>query len=664
MTAAQRAINDERYAKMQELMEALPTEAKEYRFGVYRAQRRSDSKRSFRPLERIMYSVFKDGGFSDNGAFAAYLHDKWGPGRYFIEPLDEHNQRITKIASWVVATEGEDMNDDDMDDDYEDERPNGWRRGRRRSRRDDEYEDEEDDPRDARANMADLLSTSARAQASQVSTVAKQSSDMMTVLLMTQQQSAEARAAEERRREDQRAEERRREDARAEERRREQEQERKEREEREERRREEARRHEDAMEARRREDQARIIDQSNKRTEMLLGAFSAAVPIIGKLFEKKESETDKILFAKLMEKPQTDPMLAMLLKSTLDKANDDSAAKMMFAQMTEFSKMNAQMTAEQMRSMLALANDVNGTVMKKAMDMMLASPQGQTPEGKSMIEQVMSALSGAAEIVKTLVPPAPPQPAQPARIAHRAAPEAQPGVAQSTQSAQPAPAQSEPQRTPTQEEYAKMSPEEQARVQAQAPRGTQAVLQCLMALQTKQYGNQTEYQGIIGYMVQEMPLDLRVAVLDSDQAKVLTICQPIVEATKPIKDWIFADGVLPWIQTFVAQLGPSIEAVHGPADKQRELLAQGSAAPAPAPAPPAEAAVVAHAGTADAAVVKQIDAEQNAAEATPAPTGEAAPIINGPGSDQRTAMDDGPQVPLPDRGAPAGASHLDDPDAP
>lgn len=645
MDAAKRALSDDRYAKMLELVEMLPDSAKEFRFAIYRSRRNQEAKSSFRPLERVYFSKFQGENFRDEPTLAAYLGEKYGPGRYFIEPLDEHNQRIAKLPTWTVLAGNEDDMEDD--DDFGDDEPRGWRRGRRR--RDDE--DDDDDPREQRANMADLLSTVGKQNAAQVATVARGSSDVLTLMMMTQSQQAEARAAEERRRDEMRQEERKREEDRAEQRRREQEGERREREERENRRREDDRRERDSAEARRQSENLAMLQAANKRTEIFVAAVTAAVPVIGKLFEKKEDTTLPILL-KSMEK-KDDPVMLMLLKGMMDKAHDDSATKNMMVQFGEMSKMTSQMTTDQMKNMMALSNDINGTIMKKALDMMLSSPQGQTPEGKSMIEQVMSAVAGAADIVKTLVPnlgqpQAQPQ-QQPQRLVHRAAPEAA-AIEATVVPAAAAAAVTE--KTPTQAEWDAMTPEQQQAQIAAAPRGSMAVIQSIMAIQTKQYGSQSEYQELIRYLVTEMPLDLRVAVLDGNESTVMGIMAPIVQSVPGIQTWIMQPGVMQWIRDFVVQLPPSIEALHGPAAAQREqYVAALSAAQAAKDLP-----VVDVSGEPAAAAAVPDATPPATGEAAPAPTTETAIESTAPAADESVVVD---RAPIPGPG-----SHLDDPNAP
>ncbi len=654
MSAQQRAVADERYGKMVEMMEALPADAKEYRLAVYPARWRSGTKANFQALEKVLFSRYKDQNFADEGTFSSYLLEKYGAGRYFIEPQDEHGQRLIKLGTYTLIAGNEEDMDDDDDFDGPPPRRRGWGRDRYRDRDD----DGDEDPREARANVADLLSANQRQNSAQVASVAKESTNMMTMLMHTSQTTAEARAAEERRREDVRAEERRRDEIRAEERRREAEQERREREEREDRRREEMRDREKRDEERRREEHRILVDQSNKRTELLIGAASALAPVLLKVFEKKDSPLEAVMLAKMNEKPAADPVVLMLLKSVMDKDAGQNASSQMIQQMGEMSKISAQMTADQMRAAMSMSNEINAQMMKKAMEMMSSSPQGQTPEGKSFIEQMMTAVASAADIVKTLVPPTPPAAQQQGRLAHRAAPTADGsgvpvnGTAPAVNGTAPAvngeagPAGKTAAGLTAEEAWAAMTPAEREAELAKSPRGVKGVLSALQVIQQERYHNQTEYQQVIQYLISEMPLNLRVAVLNGDQASVIGICKPVIDQFPEYKTWMDDVAVQVWTLQFVQGLPASIEAVHGKADVQRaqleaEIAAAATGAPAPAAAP--------------------------ATDATPPPTGEAAPVVDakapipGPGSVAET-LPDGPQIPLPDApsetsGGPT--SHLD-----
>lgn len=640
--AMQRAMSDQKYQATVDMMEAMPASVMELRFRVFDGNPRTRQKDSFNAREEILLSKFKDMGFKDEDTLRAYIQEKHGDGFYIVEAFDAHNMRLDKIPPIRVKA-----GDFDMDDEFDDDDRARPRRQRSRgSWRDRDGWDDDEDPRDARANTADLMSTVSRQQTAQVTQVAKSSQDMMTMLMMSNQQAAETRAAEDRRREEQRAEERKREETRAEERRREQEQERKEERDREERRREEQRSEQRRDDDRRALEQRALMEAANKKTELLLGVFTAAIPVVQKMFEPKKDEMLPILLSNMNKPP--DPMLSVLLQSILAKANDPGASGLMLQQMMEMSKLSGGMMAEQFKGMMSMSSEMQNTVMKRALDMMMSSPQGQTPEGKSMIEQVMGILGAAADIVKPfMTAPAPaalPAPARQARAVQHTP--AQPATtpqgmtpAGPVTPAVPMTPDGRPialkhpngvDKTAAELHWESLTPEQQAAEAQDAPKGTKAVLACLKSIHTQQFGNQNEYQQLIGYMVDQMPLDLRVAVLDNDEIKVAMIVTPVAKAEAELWTWLTlpetqtVDGPKPstldWIRQFVQSLPPSIEAIHGPADAQRAQLASDM---------PDQPATVPVEAVADVAAEAPPAA---AAEATPLPTGEAAPIIPGPGS--------------------------------
>jgi hypothetical protein len=222
--------------------------------------------------------------------------------------------------------------------------------------------------------------------------------------------------------------------------------------------------------------------------------------------------------------------------------------------------------------------------MKKAMDMMLSSPQGQTEEGKSMIEQVMGAIAGASEIVKALVPgkpavveappvmQAPVQQQQQQTTRHRLS---APAPAASPASA-PAPEAADT-RSVAQKEWDAMTPEQRAAATSNVPTGTAGTMVALQAIQEKRYSNQAELQGLVQFAITSMPVDLQDAILAGDEMKVIGIAGPAIEANPAIKTWAMSDGVLAWIRSYVAQLAPSIEAIRKM--QQEEAAREAAAAP-------------------------------------------------------------------------------------
>ena len=600
----------------------LPPEAREPRFAVFEAKWRSGAKADFQPLEKILYSQYKEQNFGDMPTLSAYLLEKFGEGKYLIEAQDEHGQRMLKIPPWTVIA-----GDEDMDD----RGPSRNRRFRDRGGDDADFDDYEgdEDPRAARANAADLISVAAKVSAAQNQNVRNESQQMVSMMLMTSQQADARRADEERRREDDRKEERRREEARAEERRKEEREEQRRHEEKIEREREDRRREEQRTEDRRREENQRAIEAANRRTEMVIGALTTLAPMISKVFEKKEDTTLPLLL-KMTEKKDADPMMVMLMKSVLDKSQSDDAGKMMMQNMGEMMKVSAQVQGDQVRSVMSLSSDMNSALSKKMLEMMMASPQGQTEEGKSMIEQVMAAIAGASDIVKALVPgkpaEAPPvfQPQQqqviqqpPQTTRHRLAAPAP------TAPAAPTPAAPDT-RSQAQKEWDAMTPEQRAAATAQVPSGVEGTLVALRAIQQKAYGNQAELQGLVQFAITSMPADLQDAVLAGDEMKVFALAGPVIEAKAELKAWATSDGVLGWIRSYVSQLAPSIEAV-------RKMQAEAAAA-APAPAPVVENSASEAANPAP--VVSPASpvappAPAGEAVAPPAPAGEAvvAPAI-------------------------------------
>jgi hypothetical protein len=579
ISAEQRALSDQKYAQIMELMGELPVEAKEPRFHIYPARMRVDQKLSFRPLARALLSEFKDKNFKEPGTLSAYLLDRFGEGRYCIEAYDAHSHRLDKIPSWyVTAGEPSMLDDDDDRGELYDDEPEPRRRRSRRMR-----DDELDDPVENRANIADLLITNSRQASGQAAVAARSSSDMLGMLMFTQTSQNEARAQEERRREEARADERKREDQRAEERRREAQEERKreddraERERKDEREREERQRREDTEQRRRDDDKRQAdfrasMDAANRKTELLIGALTTMAPILGKVFEKRETSMEIALTRSLTEKKEADPVMMMLMKSILDKSDRKDGTEMMVQQMIEFSKVSSQMTAEQMRGAMAMSNDMNREMLKRAMAMMESTPQGQTPEGKNFLTQMMEALAGAGDFAKAIFPVQPAAPVivqqAPPQQQRRALPHQRQQQPQQPQQPQPAqPAQAAQPQQPHQ-----LTPEQQAQADA-APRGVTGVLAALMAIHGHQYQTQDQYQALNAYLLQEMPVDLRVAIIEGQEATVFQIVRPFYEASPELNAWITKPDVLLWIREYVPKLSPHILAMHGSHDEQRAQLA-------------------------------------------------------------------------------------------
>ncbi len=501
---------------------------------------------------------------SDN--LRGYLHERFGHGGYLIEPYDEHNQRMTKVAAWFVNTRPEDPMAYDPEDDEEDDDLDDDDRPRRRFRR--RYRDDvhDDDFLEERANVADVLSTATRAHSAQAMQANQSKDSLVSMMLLTQTQNAQAKQDEERRRDDRAAEERRFERERMDRKEREDKEERErrdryEKEERERKEREEDRRRQDEKEERARAEERRRQDETaraaaeSKRTEVMIAAITGLAPLVIGLMKREPTPP-----------PAADPMAMILLKSFVDKTDKADSTQVMFQQMGEMAKLQSTMTAEQMRSMMSLSTDMNQAIMKKALDMMMASPNGQSPEGKSMIEQIMMAVQGASELVKTLAP-APPAPT----IVHQA-PQLLPAPQDPNPNRRFARG-GQPQQPGQQTQQQQQPAQQQQPVQQEAPVGIPGVMHALRGIHLKAYTTQAEYQTYVQYIFTQMPLAVRVAILDGNDIELYKLTKPAIDADPALSQWTQTPEALPWMRTFIPQLKPTIEQMFGPADQQRNQLA-------------------------------------------------------------------------------------------
>jgi hypothetical protein len=651
-TPEQRALSDERYRQMMELIDAIPQDAREPRFQIYEAHDTRDAKVTSQPCARVTLAEWKEHQLGDRELLASYIKENLGEGRFIIEAYDPLGSRLAKIPP-IIVTAG--------DPDMEILEP---RRNRRRSRDyDDDEDDDFDDPverREQRANLADTIQATVRNAQANAEVTARQSTDLFSMMLLTQQKSEESRREEDRKREERRIqEEQRREDRIREERRLDEERRReeakrehedrirRETEEREERRREEDRRREEERrkdEDRRREHEARITAE-NKRLELIVGL----VPVLKELFKKDTSVTDTLL--PLLTNKKEDPVTLMLMNKMFEKQDKMDMSQVFLQQFQTMLTAGQQLNQQQLASMLEFSGKFNQQVMERALKMMLDSPHGKTEEGRSMLEKVISAVQGAAEIVKTIVPlqqpqrPLAPPNQQRSRAVVQHGPQAQ-------DQRQATPAQQAPEQAPV--DAQPLTAEQLAEIEAQTPRGTLGVLGGLMAMQLHEAGHQplrqVEIQSVVQHILNEMPLDLRVAVLNGDQMGVFKLVQPVLGQSPELTQWIRSEGVVQWLQGYVPQLAPHIEAVWGPADAQRQQLeayyAQAAQeAPQQQPAP---------------------EAAQGAPEVLEAPEApEASPAVQEAAPEQAMASPEGQSpreaAPLPGPGSePATAtSHLD-----
>lgn len=559
----QRAINDEKYKQTVELMNSIPMDAKEPKYYVYEAHHSRDTKVSTTPLAKIPLQEWKDRGFNERDTLSSFLLEEFGEGRFLISAHDAYGSHLSKIPSFAIIAGDPDMEISSRG------------RGFRRRERDDDYDDDEDDfedpiaSRDARANVADKIAATVRSANSLAEVQARQSTDVFSLMMLTQQRAEESRQAEERRRDEMRREEAKmREDERRRDEERRREDEKIERQREEERRREaaEARRadEERRREEERRKDQERReefqqrIESENRRLQMILGAL----PIVEKLF-KPDNSLQQTLLASLAN-PKKDDSITTVLLTELFKSRDKPGLDTIFMQqLQQMMAAGQQMNQAQLTNMLEFSSTMNKQLMERALKLMLESPQGKTEEGRSMIEKVISAVQGAAEIVKTLVPQGGPAPMgqQQQRVAHQP----QHGFNRQPPAQQP--------QQPAQVPQPVQAPAPEAQT---IPRGNLAVLGCLMAIQQHQAGVSSmtaqESQSVYQHLLNEMPLDVRVAVLERDQMRLFQLMKPTIDASPELTAWIKGPGVFQWLQQFVPTLIPSVEAVWGPMEQQRKEL--------------------------------------------------------------------------------------------
>ncbi len=618
-----RAINDERYRQAVDLIETLPDDAKQARFAVFRANRRTEQKKSFRPLKKIMLNEWREKNFQNADTLRAWLKEYLGPGGYVLEPYDEHNRRMDKVAAWFVNTNPEDDMpydpEDDDDDDLDDE-PRG-RRFRRRYRDD----TSDDGYLEERANVSDVLATATRAHSAQAMQANQSKDSLVSMMLLTQTQNAQAKQDEERRRDERAADERRYERERADKKEREDKEaaerrERLDREDRERKDKEEERRRQDErdernrIEQRNRDEDARRAQSDAKRTEIIVAAVSALAPMIIGLMKREPTPP-----------PQADPMAMILLKSIVDKTDKADSSQVMFTQMGEMAKLQTTIMSEQMRSSMNMSSEMNSTVMKKAMEMMMASPQGQSPEGKSMIEQIMMAVQGASELVKTLAPPPPAVTVQQQHLLPMQDQNPNRRFARAPQAPDP-----------TQQQQAPAAPVAPPAPE-QAPEGVAGVMHALRGIHTKAWSTNEEYQTFLQYLFQQMPLALRVAVLDGNDIDIYKLTKPAMDRDPVLHTWAHSPEALPWMRQFIPTLKPSIEQMFGAADDQRNqlryLLSQGQQGHALALATPAQFQ----------AYIEQQQKEQPQQPEAPAASAPAAPVA----PDAAVAPVDGAAAPAP-----------------
>ncbi len=708
---AKRVLNDEKYQKTMDLLALLPDSAREWKMLFFEAREHSDTKADFRPLHKMTITEFADAGLKDEGALASYCEERFGPGRYLIEPVDEHNRRIDKAPHVIISTEGY------MNDELDDDREYG-RRGRGRRYTDDDLDD--DDPRSQRANLGDLATTLARQQHATTQANNQQTQQLATAVILSQkeQQASQVQVElrreelaenrrreerEERRREDERAEQRRKEE-RDEQRRLEEREREREREERKEER-EERRRQDERAEAQRREDrdkqdraQREAIDASNKRMELVI----AALPIIKEMFHRPEprpveDKLQPLLIAKLTEKKDVDPIMMMFVKDAFERRNTNNGSDSM--------QMVIQGIVAASKAQSDMQNEFSMGMLKRCMDMMITNP-GSSKEEKDWAAQIATLVDSASGFMKSVFPQGGgqsqqmlPPPQQQSRLPHQAQRriatgqpqqgmtaqqrqpvQQQPPAQQHAQAPQPdpelwrqvqVPAESPfPQGqvvTQDNRSWEQLNHEERQQLiyaMNQIPTGPLAAVIALKAIQTKAYQTQAEYQQMVQMTLKNLPVDLRVAIITKDEATVIALVKPYVEPHPELVSWFDSMAVLVWLKETLVNLIPHIVSMYGPEEVQKQELAN---------------AIAAHeAAQAEALALEQKQAETAATTPAPvegapaAPAADAVPVAptapEAPPQQMQAAaggvvLDSVPAAPAAPAAPAPAKSHLDDPEA-
>lgn len=532
---AKREQADRNYAAAKEFEDALPADARENRLAVYRLRPSTGFKVGHRPIGHILYSVVKDMKLSspDNkGALENYCLTHFGKGLYSCEPVNAHGTRLEKLAAFTVATHEEYTRVTNPEDplDGEDQPRRGFgNRGRNRSRDDD---DDGDDGGEGSVDVKDLVDGFRQAATETKAAESNSSQSMLQIMLLM---SKEQRQADEQRRRDERQEEQRREDKEREARRADDERRRAD----EERRRDERRTEEKKEDERRREDREREAKAAESRLTMLSGLFTAAVPLLQKLFEPKKDET-----------------LGLVLSKVLDNSSQQSATKELMAGMREVQTINAQVQVEGMKSTMAMQQTMNQEFMKQAIAIAREKPEGDAGGSWKDPNAIAALMGSAAQFIGQIMPPRSAGPAAIAAPAGAAAP--QPGAPAATGA-------------------------------PDLPTGMEAVVRSLIALQSGMDANGrplTSDQQQLAYniLLDEMPDDLAQAISTGDQAGISRISQPVIASNPRYIAWVSQPDVQQWLGKFLTDLRPQV------AEMLKEEAAEDQAQSQPAAATPPPAA--------------------------------------------------------------------------
>ncbi len=584
----QQKQRDRMSAAMAELEGALPKQAKETRFHIFKLVRRSGTwiKSSSKPTLKIYLSEWKEEGLGESDALRGYLQGKLGPGCYQITACDAHGNSMPRVPSWTedLYQEGDAMTDS--------REPRGRSRGRGRFRRGggagrdprdlddgfddgfDEFDDFDDDfyppPRGGRGDgIMDFIETTksgekaaAVAAAAAATAQAQSQNDTMKMIMLQSQQQREAddrRRSEEQQRQDRAREDRRADEARLEERRRE------------ERRDDERRRDEERKVDREREER-----KASERGQMIQAMIATVVPALTGLMAPKKDDTMSVVLAKVLEPKPQDPILATLLAKLLEGTNQKGGLDSMLEGLVKMQSVGSDLQAKQMSNIMTTSQELQSKLMIQA----LAAAKGSGDEGWfDKLTKLLPALPG---IIAAANPPAAAAPVAPRQIAQ-----------------QPAPAPVQP------VTVAQVQP------QPQQVTGYEVVARTIIALHQRQYTTETERQQIVDALVAHAPHELKLAIANGDQNGIITLCTPTFTGNPNYLAWLGTEGAVDFIMNTAAGLQPMFAAQLG------VILEAPPAAEVPPAAPEAQVTQV-QSVPADARPVEQV-AVATAATASGAP---------------------------------------------
>jgi hypothetical protein len=309
------------------------------------------------------------------------------------------------------------------------------------------------------------------------------------------------------------------------------------------RRQDEERRHEErkAEEERHREEREAAAKRDTERLTLLGGIITAATGILGPILAKPKDDHLPLLIEAMKPRPM-DPMVMKLL----DNASSKEQQQAMFAGMAEVQKMGSAAQAEAFKSVMVATNDLQTSLLKRAMEMYAGGGKDDDEGSTSTLHDIAEIVSGATKLLPN-------------------------GFGGSKPAALPAPAP---------------APAPVAQVQAQVPKGTEAVIVGMKALQQHVAPNGTAMGGaeeaaVEQFILNEIPDDLAEAIVNGDEAKVMAIAQPVILAHQEYIQWITQKDVQAWVQNYFGQLRPKLQKLY----QEEAPAAPARPSPAPAPAP-------------------------------------------------------------------------------